>query len=89
MVEKGKEEVKTGTKTKKKTKQKNKEIVEEFSISELLEMNQIKPLYAVGFLDYYGLTEDFKKEFETEEVMTKFSEKEFSDMYENYMKREI
>lgn len=63
--------------------------IEEFSIAELLAKKSIKPLNAVGFLNYYGLDEDFKKEFENRIVINKFSEGEFDDMYKRYMKREI
>ena len=63
--------------------------VKKFSLSELLQKNKIKPLNAVGFLNYYGLTENFNKEIENREVSVKFSEGEFNDMYERYMKRGI
>lgn len=63
--------------------------IEKYSITELLEKNKIKPLHAVGFLNYYGLTDDFRREFENNVVITKFSEGEFKDMYERYNKREI
>ena len=63
--------------------------IEKYSISELLEVNKIKPLDAVGFLKYYGLTEDFRKEIEDKEVVREFSKGEFADMYERYMKRGI
>lgn len=73
-----------------KSVQKNVVIdVEKYSISELLEMNKLKPLNAVGFLNYYGLVEDFRKEIENKESVVKFSKGEFDDMYERYNKREI
>ena len=90
MVEEKKKETKTKTTTKKKTSEKPvNDDVEKFSISELIGKKKIKPLYAIGFLNYYGLSEDFKKEVENNEKVIEFSEKEFDDMYENYMKREI
>ena len=92
MVKKKKEEQKEKPSQKKPVK-KNKieEVVEveEFSIAELLEKNNIKPLDAVGFINYYGLSDDFRREFETNMIINKFSEGEFNDMYERYMKREI
>lgn len=94
MVKKKSEEKKEKTVPKKTTKPKidvgslGMEI-KQFSISELLQKHKIKPLDAVGFLNYYGLTEEFKNEFETNEVKTKFSDGEFSDMFERYMKRGI
>lgn len=63
--------------------------VKKFSLSELLQKHKIKPLNAVGFLNYYGLAEEFKNEFESNEVNVKFSDGEFNDMYERYMKRGI
>ena len=88
MVEEKKKETKSKTTTKKKT---NKQVgeIEKFSISELLGKNQIKPLFAIGFLDYYGLSEDFKKEVENNEKIIEFSDEEFNNMYEEYIKREI
>ena len=62
---------------------------EKFSISELLEKNNIKALNAVGFLNYFGLSEDFKEEFETGIAKIKFFESEFNDMYKRYIEREI
>ena len=76
--------------TPKKSQQKNDvEVVETFSISELLKKFDVKPLMAVGFLNYYGLSEDFKKEIENEEEGIKFSEEEFDNMYKRYIEREI
>lgn len=63
--------------------------IEKFSISELLAKNSIKPLNAVGFLNYYGLEDDFRKEFESGKKLTEFSEGEFEDMYKRYIEREI
>lgn len=92
MVKKKNEEKKEKPSQKKPVK-KNKieEVVEveEFSIAELLDKNNIKPLEAVGFLNYYGLSDDFRREFENNIIINKFSEGEFNDMYERYMKREI
>lgn len=92
MVKKKKEEKTEKTLKKKtineKTNVKRKDIeIEKFSISELLEKNNIKPLNAVGFLNYYNLSEEFKKEFETRQAVVKFSEGEFNNMYERYIKR--
>ena len=74
---------------KKKKEDKEEKLSEEYSISFLLEKNNVKPLYAVGFLEYYDLSEDFKKEFEIGEVNKKFSEEEFNKMYKEYIEREI
>lgn len=63
--------------------------VDMFSISELLEKNKIKPINAAGFLNHYGLTEQFMREVENNEQIIKFSESEFSDMYERYLERKI
>ncbi len=63
--------------------------VEKYSISELLKNNKVVALHAVGFLNFYGLSEDFKKEFVTGEVDIKFSEEEFNEMYKRYIEREI
>lgn len=63
--------------------------IEKYSITELLEKNKIKPLHAVGFLSYYGLTDDFRREFENGIITNKFSEGEFKDMYKRYNEREI
>ena len=63
--------------------------IDVFSISELLEMKKLKPFNAIGFLEYYKLTEVFKKEFESGEASVKFSEGEFEDMYNRYLQREI
>ena len=91
MAKKKKEEIEDKPSPKKTTKPiKTAPIsIEKYSISELLEKNNIKPVNAVAFLNYYGLSEEFKKEFEGEEVAVKFSEGEFDDMYERFMKREI
>jgi len=90
MAKKKKEEIKEKPSLKKTDDSKGVNIeIEKFSISELLEKYNIKPLNAFGFLNYFGLTEDFKKEFETKKANVKFSEGEFNDMYERYMKREI
>lgn len=91
MAKKKKEEVKEEVPQKPNKIQLNEGVVEieKFSISELLEKNEIKPRSAVGFLEYFGLTGQFKKEFETGEVEIMFSEGEFDDMFERYMKREI
>ena len=62
--------------------------IEKFSISELLAKNNIKPVNAVAFLNYYGLSDEFKKEFEGKEII-KFSEGEFDDMYKRFMERGI
>ena len=80
------------TKSPKKTKQSNSEepiSIEKFSLNELFEKNNIKPLQAVGFLGHYGLSENFKKEVETGTIIVKFSEGEFNDMYKRYIEREI
>lgn len=63
--------------------------IEKYSISELIEEYKIKPVDAVAFLNYYGLSEQFKKEFESNESEIKFSEGEFEDMYKRFMEREI
>lgn len=92
MVKKKKEESKEKTsekKTSKKTTAVKKDDVEKFSISELLEKNNIKALTAVGFINHYGLNDDFKEEFETGESVIKLSENEFDDMYKRYIEREI
>lgn len=94
MAKKKTEEKKTETSVEKTTTpkvQQKKEVenVEKFSISELLKKNTVKPIYAVGFLNYYGLSEEFKKEFETDEEVIKFSEEEFDEMYKKYIEREI
>ena len=77
--------------TKKNKPKKENEVIniKKYPVSELLEKHNIKPLNAVGFLEYYGLTEDFKREFEKEENKVKFSEGEFEDMYERFIRREI
>lgn len=80
------------TKSPKKTKQSNSEepiSIEKFSLQELFEKHKVKPLQAVGFLGYYGLSEYFKKEFKNDEYVIKFSEGEFNDMYRRYIEREI
>lgn len=80
------------TKTPKKTIENNSEEVIEvkkYSLQELFEKHNIKPLQAVGFLGHYGLSENFKREFETDECVVKFSEGEFNDMYRRYLEREI
>ena len=63
--------------------------VEKFSIYVLLENHNIKPLDAVGFLEYYGLVENFAKEMAEGDAVVEFTEEEFNDMYERYIKREI
>lgn len=63
--------------------------IRKYSISELLKKNSIKPVNAVAFLNYYGLSEEFKKEFEGKEDIVKFSEGEFDDMYRRFMERGI
>ena len=89
MVEEEKKE-ETKKPVKKTRKPKGVDInVEKYPITELLEKNKIKPLNAVGFLNYYNLTEEFKLAFETGECNIKFSEGEFNDMYERYNQREI
>lgn len=87
MAKKKKEEEKIKP-SPKKINQKSIEI-EKYSLNELFEKNNIKPLNAVGFLSYYGLTDKFKEEFENNEIIVKFSNGEFNDMYERYMRREI
>ena len=91
MVKKKSEDKKEKPAPKKTAKTSNDEVivVEKYSISELLESNKVKPLDAVGFLNYYGLTENFKKEIEYGEVIVRFSKGEFNDMFERYIKREI
>lgn len=96
MVKKKKEEETKEKPVEKKTIKEKKDAkvkvvkdVETFSISESLEKMNIKPLDAVGFLNFYGLSEDFKKEFETGKADSKFSEEEFSEMYKRYIEREI
>jgi len=93
MVKKKKEESKKETSEKKtineKTTSKKVMDVEKFSISELLEKNTIGALNAVGFLNHYGLSDEFKEEFETGNAVIKFSEEEFSEMYRKYLEREI
>lgn len=88
MAKKKKEEEKIKP-SPKKTNSKPNIPIEKYSLKELFENNNIKPLNAVGFLSYYGLTENFKKEFEDNEITVKFSEGEFKDMYERYIGREI
>lgn len=63
--------------------------IKKFSIIELFEKNNIKPLDAVGFLEHYGLTEIFEQDIGKEENIIEFSNGEFKDMFERYMKREI
>lgn len=64
--------------------------IEKYSIGELLELNNIRPLKAVAFLDYYGLTDQITKEVENNgEGVIKFSKGEFDDMYERYNNRRI
>lgn len=90
MAKKKNEEKKTKTSSKiEKTIPKADVNINKYSLYELLEMKKIKPLNAVGFLNYYGLADSFKKEFEDNDVIVKFSEGEFDDMYERYIKREI
>lgn len=90
MVKKKNEEKKTKTPIKsEKTISKTKINVEKYSLNEIFEKKNIKPLDAVGFLNYYGLTENFRKEFEDNECIVKFSEGEFDDMYKRYIEREI
>jgi len=91
MVKKKKETKKEKPSPKTKVNKIEEKTIEfdEYSISELLEKNRIKPLNAVGFLNYYGLTEDFRKEVEENICINKFSIGEFKDMYERYVKREI
>lgn len=91
MVKKKKEEGKQ-TPQKKTSKNNSKEVsinIEKYSLSELLKKHRINVLNTVGFLNYYGLNEDFKLEFETGESKNKFSEGEFEDMYKRYIEREI
>lgn len=88
MVKRKKEETNTKP-SQKKTNSKPNIPVEKYSLNELFEQNGIKPLNAVGFLNYYGLTENFRKEFEDKEITIKFSNGEFKDMYERYIGREI
>lgn len=73
----------------KKKENDNIEDIEKFPISKLLEKNNIESFHAVGFLNYYGLTEDFKIEFETGDSISEFSDEEFDDMYKRYIEREI
>ena len=90
MVKKKKEEEKTPQKkTNKKTVNEVGITIEKYPISKLLEKNKINSFNAVGFLNYYGLSEDFRLEFETGKSVNKFSEAEFEDMYERYLEREI
>ena len=90
MAKKKTEEKKDSPSPKKTAKVKKVDVnIEKYSISELLEKNKIKPLYAVMFLEYYGLEEEFKKEFENNECVVKFSQGEFDDMYERMIRREI
>ena len=93
MVKKKNEEKKEKTVPKKTMKKVDVGIsgkeIEKFSLSELLQKHKIEPLNAVGFLNYYGLTEEFKKEFEGNDTNVEFSNGEFNDMYERYMKRGI
>lgn len=94
MVKKKSEEKKEKPSPKKNIKtanviEENNVDIEKFSISELLEKKGIKPLKAVGFLNYYGLEDVFRKEFENKGVVVKFSEGEFDDMYKRYIEREI
>ena len=92
MAKKKKEEKEEETPKKKpvqKKKEEGKINIKKFSISELLENYQINPLNAVGFLNYYGLSEEFKKEFETKEKVVEFSESEFENMYKRYIERKI
>ena len=88
MAKKKNEEEKTKPSSK-KTNLKQNIPIEKYSLTELFEKKGIKPLSAVGFLSYYGLTENFKKEFEDNEITVKFSDGEFDDMYERYIGREI
>lgn len=86
MVKKKKEEVKDKPSPKKTVEVVEK--IEKYPIAVLFEKNNIRPMNALGFLKFYGLSEDFAKEHEGIEL-DGFSQEEFMDLYERYMKREI
>ena len=88
MARKKKEEEKTKPSPKKINSKPNISI-EKYSLKDLFEKNNVAPLNAVVFLNYYDLTENFRKEFENDEITVKFSDGEFNDMYERYIGREI
>ena len=89
MAKKKKEEKKIEEPKEKTIKKEEVVEVEKFPVSQLLENHKIKPIYAVGFLEHYGLTDDFKKEFEDSRIINMFSVEEFENMYDKYIKREI
>lgn len=93
MVKKKSEEKQTKSPSKKidtvKSIPKGEINIKKYSILELFEKNKIKPLDAVGFLEHYGLTKSFEQEMGSEEKIVEFSNGEFNDMFERYMKREI